>query len=128
MKSYFKKKKKPKYKDCFEYEAFHDYMDAHTHTHTVNASFDQSIPEYNDRMLAQWSEDTTIALQLWTLSHNSLQSLCFILKTLLSFSEAASHLEKLLLYSCTSSISLQIKKKKKKLCLHFKNSTSISAA
>lgn len=43
------------------------------------------------------------------------------LKTWLSFTEAASHLEKLLLYCCTSSISLQWKKIKNK-----KNTASTS--
>lgn len=56
------------------------YTRTHAHTLTVNASFDQSILQYSNWVLAQWTEDTTISLQVRTLSNNSLQSLHFIWK------------------------------------------------
>lgn len=90
-----------------------------THTHTVNALFDQSILQYSNRMFTQWTGDTTISLWLRTPSNNPVQSLHFILKTQLSFNKAASQLENL---TALAPFHFRLKK----LCLHFKNSTSIS--
>lgn len=90
-------------------------------TLTENVSIDLLILCDTSRVLAQWTEQTAISLWLCTLLNNSLQ---ITLKSHLSFSKAAAHLEKLSLYCCTSSISLRIMKR---ILPPLQNSASISA-